>query len=457
VIILPLKSKALTHCRWAIALAIVVLLAFISGCAPDQTSNFPNDTLWESAHFRYHTRDGDEAVCEAVLLQLERHFELMQAFLGFSWPQDRKVDYYKFLDQADYVSNSGCSADSDSCAHDSSVMSPHVLMEHELIHAYLAPLGLPPAFFVEGMASVLACSSPTATLIDPKPWKDVVLLPFSDRFTVYVEGPWFMGYLLYRYDPELLLSLYQRLDYQTASVDQIAATFASVYGEPLDAVWNEGLASSYDVRCVNLWPCSAPSLPLDGSQQSVATACDGSDNSRTFQLDAESDVLMSNDGPLFYAPVSCDQELPYSIGGDDAGAVSDTTIAPIAPGHYFVEAVSYQSATFEMRALAAKAYRQDCTDIEPIDLSTNEYPRGSFNLAIPNDESSWYVKLNRYVVWPGSASSMLVEECSDCSGSPVCQPIDSEGNTHPDSDGNVTLRLTSETPGPGYVTTHFLN
>ena len=67
------------------------------------------------------------------------------------------------------------------------------------------------------------------------------------------------------------------------------------------------------------------------------------------------------------------------------------------------------------------------------------------------------MKLNRYVVWPGSASSMLVEECSDCSGSPVCQPIDSEGNTHPDSDGNVTLRLTSETPGPGYLTTRFLN
>ena len=43
----------------------------------------------------------------------------------------------------------------------------------------------------------------TATLIEPKPWKDVVLLPFSDRFTVYVEGPWFMGYLLYRYGSEL--------------------------------------------------------------------------------------------------------------------------------------------------------------------------------------------------------------------------------------------------------------
>jgi hypothetical protein len=62
--------------------------------------DLPKDRLWESTHFRYHTRTNDPEPCEAVIVQLERHFELLQGYLGFSWPNGRKVDYYKFLDQA---------------------------------------------------------------------------------------------------------------------------------------------------------------------------------------------------------------------------------------------------------------------------------------------------------------------------------------------------------------------
>jgi hypothetical protein len=117
----------------------------------------------------------------------------MQDYLGFPWPTDLKVDYYKFLDKDDYFRNSECPNDSDSCARDSAIFSPHPLQDHELVHAYLAPLGFPPAFFVEGIASVLACDE-VFTLGDPEPRQDVVAVPFGDdspgllRFEIRIGG-----------------------------------------------------------------------------------------------------------------------------------------------------------------------------------------------------------------------------------------------------------------------------
>jgi hypothetical protein len=75
----------------------------------------------------------------------------------------------------------------------STIFSPHPLQEHELVHAYLAPLGFPPAFFVEGIASVLACDE-VFTLGDPEPRQDVVAVPFGDdspgllRFEIRIGG-----------------------------------------------------------------------------------------------------------------------------------------------------------------------------------------------------------------------------------------------------------------------------
>lgn len=147
----------------------LVILALGSGCGDTHDSrNLPNGTLWESEHFRYHTRSNDSASCESVLHQLERHFEQLHEYLGFAWPTDRKIDYYKFADRTDYFDNSPCPHDAESCTSDSNVFSPYVLVNHELVHAYLAPLGLPPAFFTEGIASVFSCEIPV-TIINPEP------------------------------------------------------------------------------------------------------------------------------------------------------------------------------------------------------------------------------------------------------------------------------------------------
>ena len=87
--------------------------------------------------------------------------------------------------------------------------------------------------------------------------------------------------------------------------------------------------------------------------------------------------------------------------------------------------------------------------------STDEYPRGTFELTVPNDGNAWYVKLNRTIVWPGSVD-MLVEECNTCDANPQCAPVGSSGDTHPNADGIVTLRLTGVSPEQTYVTSRFL-
>lgn len=445
--------------KLTIAGGAAVLPVFISSCEADNDRVFPNDRLWESAHFRYHSRRSDEGSCEAVLEQLERHFKLIQAYLGFSWPKDRKVDYYKFQDEADYVSNAGCPAKSDSCSFGSVVLSPHPLQDHELIHAYLAPLGLPPAFFVEGIASIFSCSS-VVTLATPKSWKEVVSLPFTDRFGVYAEGPWFTGYLLYRYGAEPLLSLYERLDYEAASVDQISAAFELVYGETLDVVWNAALASGQHVRCVNLWNCSGATLPLDGSRQTVVHACDGRDNTRTFQLNTETDVVMSLYDSDYFAPVSCDQDGGYAVSGDESGVVYDTVVAPMNPGKYFIRGTTRRSVTVGVRTLAAKSYSRDCTQVEPVDLSAREFSSSYFELTIPSDGNPWFVKLHppssRTVWWGRLETSNDAETCLSC-GEPLdCKPLEGSTATQLDVDGNVTLRFTSATPRSGYLAYGFL-
>jgi hypothetical protein len=444
-----------SHLRPFVLLSL--LLALATGCSSDDGRNLPRDRLWESTHFRYHTRADDSEPCEAVLVQLERHFELIQGYLGFSWPSGRKVDYYKFRDKADYLSSGFCPEDSDSCTRDSEVMSPHVLQDHELIHAYLAPLGMPPALFVEGAAVVLACDHVFA-LQNFKPWQDVATEAFGVKFgRAYYEGTWFVGYLLDRFGPASFLALYGRLDYRTATADTMAAAFASVYGESLDAVWNASLASSDRIRCVNLWNCAGANLPLDGSIQPLESACDGSANSRTFELDSDTDALILSHRYFLYAPLSCDEKLPTYVGGANEsyefGTVFNPTVVTIPAGKYFIKSAAQGGVPdVGVLPLPVPTYSRECGQLHALDLSGEEFWKGDIELSIPNDGHSWYLKLHPasgHTFYTGSYATEEVQECSSCGATPACVPL--VDNAHPDADGNVILRLTSPTSGPGTV------
>jgi hypothetical protein len=431
-------------------LALVLTLGCGSGTSEEQ--DLPDDRLWESEHFRYHTRQGDEA-CEAVLESLERHFELMRGYLGFNWPEGRKVDYYKFRDDADFHRSSGCPADAAACARGSSVLSPETVHEHELIHAYLAPLGLPPAFFAEGAASVLACST-AGEVAAVRPWRDVVGLPYADDDRAYYEGPWFAGYLLHQYGPGPFLEFYGNLSYQAASTAEIAATFESSYGETLDAVWDAALADGSRVRCVDLWPCSGPALPLDGTLRTLSQACDGTDPTRAFELDAEADVVLGSLGYYIHAPLRCDEELPYYAGGDAEidGVVYFPALVHLVPGKYFIRSLANRANEVSIRVLDARASGPDCSALEPVDLDSPEFASGHLEVSIPSDGGAWFVKLRPAAdrsPWWGSKADPSIEACEGCDAS-SCRPL--EGNATSDAEGLVTLRLTPPSPRPGATT-----
>lgn len=428
-----------------------MLAALLAACsAPEPALDLPDDRVWESTHFRYHTRSGDDSACEEVLAELERHFGMMQAYLGFPWSDARKVDYYKFLDQADFLKNSGCPADAGSCARDTAVLSARVLQPHELIHTYLAPLGLPPAFFVEGIASVLDCDHPWA--VAPRPAEDVVALPFG-TMRAYLEGAWFSGYLLDTYGPEPFLSLYGALNH-TAPFSEIAAAFESSYGESLTSAWASAEASGRRVRCVNSWACSAPAIPLDGTPHTLARACDGRDLFGTFELDAAGDLILSPRGSYVYAPSSCDEALPYAVGGDAApedDVVTFTAVTSVAKGRYFM-APWEESAEVRLRASPATAFALDCAEAQAIALKDEDFAESRFELSIPNEGSSWFVKVRpdgvRSVLGT-SSGTVRVERCSSCEAL-SCELLD--GIAAPDEDGDVLLRLTPLHAGPGYAT-----
>jgi hypothetical protein len=264
--------------------------------------------------------------------------------------------------------------------------------------------------------------------------------------------------LLHRYGPERYLSLYGRLNY-TATLAEISAAFLAAYGESLADVWAEAIASSQRTRCVNLWACNSAPLAMDGSAQTLARACDGTDVFRTFELEADGDLLLAPKGYFLYAPLSCDEELPYAIGSDSPGddVVTMTSIAPLQKGRYFVGPWE-ESGEVRARILPSKAFSNDCAEAHSVDLSAEEFTASRFELTIPNDGQSWYVKLH-----PASAHSIFVspndpiqiDACLGCEEPASCQPVDFMPAL--DAEGNALLRLTATASGPGYVTTILLH
>ncbi len=257
--------------RPAPALLAAASLAALAGCGG---RNLPGDVTWESEHFAYKTRTGEQVACADVLPALEEHFQSMQQAIGFDWPQGAKVTYYKFEDVLDYQANNGCGATGNACAPGTTVQTSEAFNPHELVHAYLRHTGYPPALLLEGAAVALSCASwrrPQPTMS----WREAFDLSTSGARAndVYNAGGWLAGYLLATRDARAFVALYRDADAgQTA--DQFAATFARVYGESLDDVWTEMIAAGRPPAFCP-WECGRPQAPVDGVTPVAADAACG--------------------------------------------------------------------------------------------------------------------------------------------------------------------------------------
>jgi hypothetical protein len=153
------------------------------------------------------------------------------------------------------------------------------------------------------------------------------------------------------------------------------------------------------------------------------------------------------------APLSCDQKLPSYVGGAnesyDQGSVYDPTLVTIPAGKYFIKSASQGGVPdVGVRPLSSPTYSRDCSQLHALDISGEEFWKGDIELAIPNDGHTWYVKVHPAsgnTFYTGSAPTDEVQECSSCGA--TCVPL--VDNAHPDANGDVILRLTSPTSGPG--------
>lgn len=395
-----------------LTLATVALSLSASACYVDEKHDLPSDVVWTSAHFAYHTRSSEPSACEALLATLEQHFSSVQARFAIDWPAGRTIHYYKFTSREDFASNSPCPAGSAACTDRTQVYAYQAFEQHELVHAYFWPLGLPPPVIAEGTAVALVCSkpipeAPSLSLADAMQVHDAL----SDQ-RVYDTGARLVQYLAEAYGAQSFLRFYPMLGL-SASLGDLDRALRSVYGMGAEEIWAAALATP--AHCSPSFACSREPLPLDGTLTEIVPTCGLSGGSRTFDLVADGEVAIS--GPTSLLVGRCDAVGFSPILGAGAGTGSpQTVVAPLAQGRYYVESRDLRPANLQVVAAAAPWAGDDCPGLEPLLLPAGQYP--DLRVLVPPGTPTWIVRLHfeepreLTVRWPSTTDLWV---CSDCS------------------------------------------
>jgi hypothetical protein len=309
--------------RAPIAFAVIACLA-VAACGP----NLP-DRMWRSDNVRYFSRAGDDAVCPAILDELEQHGQLITDELMLE--TRTLISYYKFDGLDDFEKNADCSPDADACAPNATVRSPLDFDRHELIHAYLSPVGRPPWLLAEGAAVALSCET------YPRPagdWRNFFSAPHSSP-ALYGAGGWLVGYLLTMFPARLLPRLYSRVAIN-ATADQFALVFKDVYGMDLDVVWPTVIGGpGQPMRCD--WECGRPAFAIDGAAHALTPVCGAGSLQLSVDVPNAGLSRWRVDGAASVRVQSCDgsdSPLVPVTGTPGPGAL----LAPLTAGSYFIDA-----------------------------------------------------------------------------------------------------------------------
>jgi hypothetical protein len=409
----------------------------ILSCQTNEGHNLPNDVVWNSTHFAYHSRSGDGYVCQDIVAKLEQHFSSIQAALGFDWPKGRVIHYHKFETQEDFAVNSPCPGGSAACTDRDDVYSYRVFEQHELIHAYLWPIGLPPPVITEGAAVALVCnqaisSTPSLSLLDAMRVRDAL----ADQ-RVYDTGGRLVRYLLTTYGAELFLRFYSIL-HTTSSFEDLDRAMLTVFGNGAEDIWTATLASV--VSCPPAFECSRSPLPLDGSPTSIFPTCGLLSDVRTFDLAATADIAIA--GPSFLSVASCDS-IAFSkvtVTSDNAGAQLGLVTLP--KGHYYVDIRTAEPTIVRMSTDVTPWAGVDCSALQPLLLATGA--QQDLRISVPPDEPIWIVKVSFQdprQLTVRLPSRTTLSACPDCSSS-RCETYSVRSQVS--WQGNYVLRIQGE-------------
>jgi hypothetical protein len=358
----------------------------LAACTNDL--NLPSDRSWQSAHFVYQTRAADDRICPDILGPLEEHFAVLQRYLGFAWPTDRKVTYYKFSDSDDFRANADCGSGAGGCAPGATVRSQAGLDTHELVHAYLSATGRPPAILVEGVATVLSCTADSYTSAKPtQTWDQLAAVAYSarDTVTVYATGAWLVGYLLDAFDPQRFLTLYRTLP-AWADAAAMDAAVQGIYGQSLSAIWTAALSEDHP-RNSCVWHCSQPAIALDGQPFDTSAGVCGVDVHRTFTTSSAQAISFFAKGSAFgIGP--CGQSNPPRDGlnGGLVGGLQALFYLPA--GSYFI-AYDPTPGTMTPTGDASQLLNDVCADAT--DVAALSAPNVS--VMVPRSSPNWFLPL----------------------------------------------------------------
>jgi len=276
-------------------LLALMILAVPEGCSP--SGNLP-PLRTSSQHFRYYARS-ESAVQGDIIERLERSRADVFAYLNLQ--SEAQINYYLFDDQEDLARNSECGSTQD-CAVGHDIFSVSPLLEHELVHAYLADVGFPAAPLREGMAEALGCNRTNLSTAIENDWRRCVSeYPTSD-VTIYASDQRFAKNLILQNSPGTVLRYY-RISSDTRLPNLFAKEFMSFWGLSIDDVWAKALMTGVLEDGVSpICPCSIGALSPGmndvviphvnaGDYRPIAV---GPDSSALFRFAKSTDVLLQD-------------------------------------------------------------------------------------------------------------------------------------------------------------------
>ncbi len=309
-----------------------------------QTSprGFRDGVRLESEHFTYYSRAADDDVCADTIAGVEDHFAAVTPALGLSWKPGRKIEYFKFLDQADLDRASLCSSGFEACAIGLSVMSPWVIHGHELIHAYGITVGSPAALFTEGLAEVLSCQYRRWTpedraRLEVLRWEWLAIWHRASSWE-YAAAAQLTRFLIDRFGIESVMGFYAVAP-SSRIREVVAASFLEHFGLALPDAWQEALKVDHpDGICLTPHQCGSPPVALDGTPAFFAERCGMDEEFRTFTLAEGSAVSVTPGGDGDFQIRSCDglQAAPSWNAFGSIPGWNDALLTRLPAGRYFV-------------------------------------------------------------------------------------------------------------------------
>lgn len=417
--------------------------------------DLPSDRHWSSEHFEFHARGDDDSVCESLLDQFELHFRTLQGALRFPWPERQKVAYYKYLSGDDLGKSGSCSAFNAACFYaDLGVQTAAPMHLHELVHAYLAPLGRRHMLLEEGLADALSCAhqvrgkpEPPALEIafNPDSWRSNTFANFRE---LYGTASWFTGYLLNTQGAARFMDFYTRLMPEDDAA-AAALTFSDVYGNGLADVWEAAFeASDPDTACYRIWECAQPpwAPPFEH--------CSRPHRVGTFDLEDPSWVLQESSG--FGSTVgSCgDTPVPHQdwLSAANEGQQGEVFALALEAGRYFVaESPRFDATRVELIDRSPSAHPPDtCSDVIPLQLDSVTNITFAFHstalaaLGAAAEGATW-------ISWAAPAGATVGQDSFEitCSDSTPIEWCGDCGDCTPACDTTVMVERTERAAGVG--------